>query len=154
MWSCKNISHIQAFCYLLFFPTPPLKLKLGLQICERLLIATHLEQSNPKQEAFHKYNLILYQTLPRLLDGPGSYPFWKVISVFHGLIHLDITLAFHLRCNLHSIVNPLYNHGHFNHILVCVTQFSFITIHFNKKYHSLDSLSNSLVAQNICKVSL
>ncbi len=29
-----------------FFPIPPIKLKLGLQIDERLLIATHLDQSN------------------------------------------------------------------------------------------------------------
>ncbi len=29
-----------------FFPTPPIKLKLGLQIGGRLLIATHLDQSN------------------------------------------------------------------------------------------------------------
>ncbi len=28
------------------FPSPPIKLKLGLQIGERLLIATHLDQSN------------------------------------------------------------------------------------------------------------
>jgi hypothetical protein len=28
------------------FPSPPMKLKLGLQIGERLLIATHLDQSN------------------------------------------------------------------------------------------------------------
>jgi hypothetical protein len=29
-----------------FFPTPPIKLKLGFQIGGRLLIATHLDQSN------------------------------------------------------------------------------------------------------------
>jgi hypothetical protein len=29
-----------------FFPTPPIKLKLVLQVGERLLIATHLDQSN------------------------------------------------------------------------------------------------------------
>ncbi len=33
------------FNYLLFLPTPPIKLKLGLQICAKLVkISTHLEQ--------------------------------------------------------------------------------------------------------------
>ncbi len=48
--------------YLLtFFPTPPIKLKLGLQVHERLLIATHLDESNyltnQKQGAVNKYDL-------------------------------------------------------------------------------------------------
>jgi hypothetical protein len=40
----KYFSH-QKFSYL-FFPTPPIKLKLGLQIGVMLLIATHTNQSN------------------------------------------------------------------------------------------------------------
>jgi len=43
----KCFSHPSFSCLLLFSnPTPPIKLKLGLQICGRLLIATHLDQSN------------------------------------------------------------------------------------------------------------
>jgi len=45
MWPCKNISHIQVLVTN-FFPTPPIKLKLGLQVGGRLLITTHLDQSN------------------------------------------------------------------------------------------------------------
>jgi hypothetical protein len=45
MWPCKNISHITVLDTN-FFPIPPIKLKLGLQADERLLIATHLDQSN------------------------------------------------------------------------------------------------------------
>ncbi len=48
-------------------------------------------------------------------------------------------------------VNPFYNHAHFSHILVYVTHF-LVTMHFSKKHHFLESLSHSLVAQNICKV--
>ncbi len=40
----KYFSHASLVLY--FFPTPPIKLKLGLQIGGRLLIATHLDQSN------------------------------------------------------------------------------------------------------------
>jgi len=49
-----------------------------------------------------------------------------------------------------NVVNPLYNHAHFSHILVHVTHL-FATIHFIKKHHSLESLSHSLVAQTIYK---
>ncbi len=45
MWPCKNISHIQVLVTN-FFPTPPIKLKLGLQVGGRLLITTHLDQTN------------------------------------------------------------------------------------------------------------
>jgi hypothetical protein len=41
----RQISHLTSnFSYLLL-PTPPIKLKLVLQICWRLLVANHLEQS-------------------------------------------------------------------------------------------------------------
>ncbi len=45
MWPCRDISHIQVLFFYLF-PTPPIKLKLGLHIGQRLLIGTHLDQSN------------------------------------------------------------------------------------------------------------
>jgi hypothetical protein len=45
MWHYKSISHITVLDTN-FFPIPPIKLKLGLQADERLLIATHLDQSN------------------------------------------------------------------------------------------------------------
>ncbi len=41
MWPWKNVSHIPVLV-----PIQPIKLKLGLQIGGRLLIATHLDQSN------------------------------------------------------------------------------------------------------------
>jgi len=40
----KYFSHLSLVTF--FFPTPPIKLKLGLQIGGRLLIATHLDKSN------------------------------------------------------------------------------------------------------------
>jgi hypothetical protein len=45
MRPCQNISHIQVLGTN-FFPTPPIKLELGLQIGGRLLVQTHLDQSN------------------------------------------------------------------------------------------------------------
>jgi hypothetical protein len=42
--------------------------------------------------------------------------------------------------------NPLYNHTHFNPILVCGTHF-LGSIHFSKKHHSLESLSHSFITQ-------
>jgi hypothetical protein len=60
MWPCWKISHIQVLSSN-FFPTPPIKLKLGLQVNGRLLIATHLDQSNylanQKQGPVNTYNL-------------------------------------------------------------------------------------------------
>ncbi len=57
------------------------------------------------------------------------------------------------KLNIATIVNPLHKHAHFSHILVCVTHF-LVIICFNKKHHSLESLSHLLVAQNICKAFL
>jgi hypothetical protein len=45
MWPCKDISHVQVLVVYLF-PTPPIKLKHGLQIGERLLIITHVDKWN------------------------------------------------------------------------------------------------------------
>ncbi len=44
MWPSKHISHIQVLVTN-FFPTPQIKLKLGLHVRGRLLLATHLDQS-------------------------------------------------------------------------------------------------------------
>jgi hypothetical protein len=49
----KKFSHPSLIIY--FFPTPPIKLKLGLQIGGRL-ITTHLDQSN------HQVNPLMSQT--------------------------------------------------------------------------------------------
>jgi hypothetical protein len=69
MWPRKNISHIQVLVTN-FFPTQSIKLKLGLEVGGRLLIATHLDQSNylanQKQGALNKYDLIVFI---RLLQG-------------------------------------------------------------------------------------
>jgi hypothetical protein len=70
-----------------FFPTPPIKLKLGLQIGGRLLIAKHLDQSNylanQKQGAVNKYNLTvfirLFQASSRALK---AIHFFRVTEVF------------------------------------------------------------------------
>jgi len=39
MWPCKNVSHSRPSSVNYFFPTSPIKLKLGLRIGGRLLIA-------------------------------------------------------------------------------------------------------------------
>jgi hypothetical protein len=85
MWPCKNISHIQVLVTN-FFPTPPIKLKLWLEVSGRLVIATHLDQSNylpnQKQGALNKYDLIVFIRLlqvssralktVQLLQGPST----------------------------------------------------------------------------------
>jgi hypothetical protein len=72
------------------FTTLPIKLKLGLQIGGRLLITTHLDQSNyitnqKKQGAVKKYDLTLFirDYVPKSLTQPlaraknGDQQFWK-----------------------------------------------------------------------------
>jgi hypothetical protein len=74
------------FSYLLF-PTPPTKLKLGLQIDGRLLIATHLDKSNyltsQKQGSVNKYDLTVFI---RLFQGSSralkAVLFSRVKAVF------------------------------------------------------------------------
>jgi hypothetical protein len=67
MGPCQNYFHIQVLVTN-FFPTPPIKL--GLQIGERLLIQTHLDQSNylphQKQGGINKYE----QFTTGLIDEP------------------------------------------------------------------------------------
>jgi hypothetical protein len=64
-----------SFSYILgnYFPTPPTKLKLGLQVGGRLLVATHSEQSNylpnQKQGAVNEYDLTVFMTL---FEGSGK----------------------------------------------------------------------------------
>jgi hypothetical protein len=56
-----KISHIEVFVSY-FFPTPCIKLKLGLQICGRQLIVTHLDQLNylANQKQGDKYNFTVF----------------------------------------------------------------------------------------------
>jgi hypothetical protein len=72
MWPCKNISHIQVLVTN-FFPTPPIKLKLGLQVGGRLLIATQMDQ--PMQS--------INTTWLCLLDYSRAPPgLWKAVHLF------------------------------------------------------------------------
>jgi hypothetical protein len=77
MQPCINVSHIQVLVSNLF-PTPPIKLKLGLQAGGRLLTATHLDQSNylanQKQGPVNKYELTVFI---RLFPGSGSCKFFQ-----------------------------------------------------------------------------
>jgi len=72
----KHISHIQVLVTYSLFSTPPLKLKLGLQIGGRLLTATHLDQSNylanEKQRAASRYDLTVFI---RLFQGSSRCEF-------------------------------------------------------------------------------
>jgi hypothetical protein len=88
MWPCKNISHITVLvtnC----FPTPPIKLKLGQRVEERLLIATHLDQSNylanQKQGAVNKYDLTVFISL-----FDGSSRALKSCTCFQGPSFLPV----------------------------------------------------------------
>ncbi len=80
LWPCKNISHIQVLVAN-FFPTPEIKLKLGLQVGGRLLLATHLDQSNSvtnqKQGAVNKSNLNLFIRRYRAPRGSQRYAFFQ-----------------------------------------------------------------------------
>ncbi len=88
----KWFLHIQTnFFYLLMFgQTPPVKLKLGLQISERLLITAHLDQSNyvPSQ-----YDLTV---LIRLFSGSESSVPFSVLQEFFGANPLDSTRLLYL----------------------------------------------------------
>jgi hypothetical protein len=76
MRPCKNISHIQGLV-IYFYPTPLIKLKLRLQTGGRLLIATHLDQSNhlanQRQGVVNKYNLTVF-----IRHFEGSRRPWKM----------------------------------------------------------------------------
>jgi hypothetical protein len=91
MWPCKNISHIQVLVTN-FFPTLPMKLNLGLQVGDRLLIATHLHPSNylanQKQGAVSKYDnlavfLSLFQGSSRTMKM--CVLFFRVLGVFQWI---------------------------------------------------------------------
>jgi hypothetical protein len=99
-WTCTNISHIQVFVTN-FLPTPSIKLKLGLQVGGRLLIATHLDQSNylanqKQQGAVNKHYWIvfirLFQDSTRALKG---VQFFRVPAVLED--SLDLTNEPHPR---------------------------------------------------------
>jgi hypothetical protein len=59
MWPCQNISHIQVLVTY-FFPTPPIELKLGLQIGGKLLIGYVDYLANQKQGAVNKHDLSVF----------------------------------------------------------------------------------------------
>jgi hypothetical protein len=63
IWPSKHVSHIKVLVTN-FLPTPPIRLKPGLQVGGRLLIANHLDQSNyltnQKHGAVNKYDLTVF----------------------------------------------------------------------------------------------
>jgi hypothetical protein len=70
----KYFSHASLVLY--FFPAPPIKLKLGLQIGGRLLIATHLDQSNYLANQQQVLGFAMpFTTLSTVckIDGPKSF---------------------------------------------------------------------------------
>jgi hypothetical protein len=70
----KYFSHPSLVIY--FFPTPPVKLKLGLQIGERLLLASQLDQSNHLTNQQQVFNLaVLFSSLSKLCQNAGPKPF-------------------------------------------------------------------------------
>jgi hypothetical protein len=75
-----KISHIQVLVSY-FFPTPCIKLKLGLQICGRQLIVTQLDQSNylanQNQGAVNKYKFTVFMRLPGILQALGRCAFFQ-----------------------------------------------------------------------------
>jgi hypothetical protein len=118
MWP---FSHPSLVIY--FFQTPPMKLKLGLQIGEILLIANHLDKSlwsaNQKQGAADhiSYNLLWqvwsfavpFTSLRKLCKIAGPKPFcWAKLACFdfssssfnlkgHTLITSGVAIRFHLK---------------------------------------------------------
>ncbi len=87
------------------FTTLPIKLKLGLQIGERLLTTTHLDQSNyitnrKEQGAVEKYNLTLFirdyvpksLTQPLARDKNGDQQFWKNKNFMQPMGRLSMQL--------------------------------------------------------------
>jgi len=98
-WACKNTSHIQVLI-IYFFPTPPIKLKLGLQIGGRLLLATRLDQ--PDYLANQKYEAVNNVIWLYLLGSSGAPPGpWKLCILpgsQESSVHpLDMTAAPHPR---------------------------------------------------------
>jgi hypothetical protein len=100
MRPCKNISQIQV-SVIYFFPTPPIKLKLGLQIGGRPLMAIHLDQSNylsnQKQGAINQYNLSIFIIL---LQGSSKALQAMYSSRVVAVDSLDMTAAHHPRFSM------------------------------------------------------
>jgi hypothetical protein len=85
MWTCKNISHIEGLV-INFFPTPPIKLKLGLQVGGRLLIPTHksINQTiypirSSREQSINTIWLCLSDwNVPRLVQGSENLYMFSV----------------------------------------------------------------------------
>jgi hypothetical protein len=101
-----------------FFPTPPIKWKLGLQVGGRLLLATHLDQSNylanQKQGAVNKYDLTvfirLFQSSSRALDALYLFRVAALFKWIHWIQRLNLIQDFHCRVTYReSLEMLLYN---------------------------------------------
>jgi hypothetical protein len=83
-----------------------------------------------------------------------SQAYIAIVPSLNNNIYLK--LGNHVTTNMHAllyIVNSLYNHAHFSHILVYVAHF-LVIVYFSKKHHLKKSLSHSLVAHKNCKAFL
>jgi hypothetical protein len=90
LWPCKIISRVLITN---FFPTPPIKLKLGLQVGSRLLISTHLDQSNyltnRKQGAVNKYELDCLCSSSSLPGGFTLLDWWTSSKISSAGLHTE-----------------------------------------------------------------
>jgi hypothetical protein len=80
----KYFSHPSLVTF--FFPTPPIKLKLGLQIGGRLLIATHLDKSNyvANQQQVLDF-AVSFTSLSILGQNNFAEPNWHVLNFLHPI---------------------------------------------------------------------
>jgi len=95
-WACQNVSHVQLLVAN-FFPTPPIKLKLGLQVSGRLLIATHLDESDYLANQKQWFDCV-YETDPglwklRALEAEVIFKVPLVLQLIHWWTSSKISRA-------------------------------------------------------------
>jgi len=117
MRPCKNISHTELLVTK-FFPTPPVKLRLGLQVGGTLLIENHLDLStyltNQKHGAINKYDLTVFFTLFQVF-----FTALKAVVLFRAQQSsspadslMNLIQDFQCRVTYWVLVEMLYLHPH------------------------------------------